>query len=140
MLYIEEGQNITCNMQSCIVFLEDNIWQASKTGLTTGCKMLEMYLLVFKLQLSQTRDVYIMCQWLFKHHTRCRTPMTISNANRWQAFSSEPPDTYTAIRILHAELKLVWKYNIVQLLYPTLLFSVLESPSLPMLHCQGKLQ
>ena len=47
--------------------------------------------------------------WMYKLndctnlHSRCRATMSISNASRWHAVSWKPPDTYTAIKNLHAE-------------------------------------
>ncbi|GFW38709.1 hypothetical protein TNCV_3880761 [Trichonephila clavipes] len=48
--------------------------------------------------------------------------MSISNASKRRAVSVEPPDTYTAIRILYAEPGLSSKDDIVPLLYPVLSF------------------
>ncbi|GFU88430.1 hypothetical protein TNCV_3353701 [Trichonephila clavipes] len=64
-------------------------------------------------------------------------PMPKLDGSRRRSVSSDPPDTYKAIRILRVELELVSKDAIVPLLYRVLLFSALESPSLSMLHCKG---
>lgn len=84
-------------------------------------------------------EMYMPCtQWLSKpSHQMCRALMLISNASKQQALSSVPHDSYTTIRILHAESGLVWKDNIVPFMYSVLSFGVPESPSISMLHYQG---
>lgn len=84
-------------------------------------------------------EMYMPCtQWLSKpSHQMCKALMLISNASKQQALSSVPHDSYTAIRILHAESGLVWKDNIVPFVYSALSFGVPESLSISMLHYQG---
>lgn len=53
-----------------------------------------------------------------------QAPYADIECKQWRAFSLEPPETYRAIRILDAELGLVWKYGIVLLRYLALSFGI----------------
>lgn len=58
---------------------------------------------------SELEIAYCVSNGCPNHHTRCRVPMPISKVSKQQVVSSKPPGTFTAIRILHTELRLVWK-------------------------------
>ena len=78
-----------------------------------------MYQSAFKLPLIRIRNVRVVYPISAKTLTlRTGAAIPISNAIRWRAVFSEPPDIYTATRILHTELRLVWKEDIVPFLYP----------------------
>ncbi|GFW80479.1 hypothetical protein TNCV_2415811 [Trichonephila clavipes] len=69
----------------------------------------EMHRSAFKLTSIETRDVSAVCtKWLSKpsHHVK-GLYADIECKYRRQAISTEPPDTYTAIRILYVEPGLV---------------------------------
>lgn len=79
-------------MWSCVYLLEHDVWQASKTRHNHW----------------GVRNVPICVQTTINPNEKCAFSQIIipgarANANRRQAFSSETSDTYTAIRILHAE-------------------------------------
>lgn len=61
-----------------------------------------------------------------KHHNICRAFIHLSSSSRWQVFSLEPAHTYTAIRILHVELRIALKDDILLLLCPALSIGELE--------------
>lgn len=85
-----------------------------RKGTTNGRKMSEIYCSALKLPFIGTTDVHIVCPKAPQiMYTIYRKPMPISNASKRGVFFSELPDTYTAIRIQHAEPELVGKDDIV---------------------------
>lgn len=62
-------------------------------------------------------------QWLPKPSHKIQVAIATSNVNSRWVFSSKPPDTYKAIRILYEKQELVWKNDIVPLLHSALSFS-----------------
>lgn len=114
-----------------IYILEVGVWQALKQNTTTRHQMLEMNLSAFKLSSIRTRDVHIISTCCLNHHTSCYLPMPTSNWSRWRV-----PDTYTTITILHAELEIVRKFDIVPLslsifVFPRILVYVYLYVALP---------
>ena len=125
---------------SCIMLFVDGVCKTSKTGhnhIYVICKNCTNMWSNYRRSEIKMR---VYTQWLPNYQTGCTAPMVILNASRGSAVSSEPPNTFMAIRILHAKFWLVRKVNIVPFLYPPLSFAVPESSSLSMTHCQGKLK
>lgn len=51
---------MTCDVWLCVILYKDGVWHTLKTGITSGRKMSEMYLPVFKLLSIRTRNVHFM--------------------------------------------------------------------------------
>lgn len=113
-------QSATCGLAlSCWKLAISRPWRYATT---TGHKMSEMYWSAFKLLSIQTRDVHAM----YPTAVQTITPGAGSLCQYWIQAGNEQslqsPDMYTVIRILLAKMGLVWKDDIMSLLYPALSF------------------
>ena len=70
--------------------------------------------------------------------TIARGTQSLSNVSRRHALSSQPQKTYTAIRMLQVEQRLVSKGDIMSFLYVLLSFGTPETPFPSIMHCKGK--